>query len=78
MGNLKHYAKELGLDTVAFNQCLDSGKYSQKVDAETGLGRILGLRATPSFFINGRPLIGAQPFEVFRLVIEEELKETKR
>ena len=39
---------------------------------------MLGLRGTPAFFINGRPLIGAQPFEVFRLVIEEELKETKR
>ncbi|MGH7472794.1 MAG: DsbA family protein, partial [Candidatus Methylomirabilales bacterium] len=77
MGNLKHYAKELGLDTVAFNQCLDSGKYSQRVDAETGLGSTLGLRATPSFFINGRPLIGAHPFETFQLVIEEELEKMK-
>ena len=77
MGNLKHYAKELGLNAVAFNQCLDSGKYSQKVDAETGLGSTLGLRGTPSFFINGRPLIGAHPFETFQLVIEEELEKTK-
>ncbi len=77
-GNLKGYAKDLGLDSVAFNQCFDSGKYAQKVDAETGVGKMLGLRGTPSFFINGRPLIGAHPFETFQLVIEEELKETKR
>ena len=77
MGNLKQYANQLGLDTAAFNQCLDSGKYAQKVDAETGVGKMLGLRGTPSFFINERPLIGAQPFEMFQLVIEEELEKTK-
>ncbi|MGH7409972.1 MAG: DsbA family protein, partial [Candidatus Methylomirabilis sp.] len=49
MGNLKQYANQLGLDTAAFNQCLDSGKYAQKVDAETGVGKMLGLRGTPSF-----------------------------
>ncbi len=76
-GNLKRYAKDLGLDSVVFDRCLDSGKYAQKVDAETGVGKTLGLRGTPSFFINGRPLIGAQPFEVFQLVIEEELKDAK-
>jgi len=77
MGNLKHYAKELGLDTATFNYCLDSGKYSQKVDAETGVGKMLGLRGTPSFFINGRPLIGAQPYEAFQLLIEDELEKAK-
>jgi protein-disulfide isomerase len=77
MGNLKHYAKELGLDTVAFSRCLDSGKYSQKVDAETRLGSNLGLRGTPSFFINERLLIGAQPYEAFQLLIEDELEKAK-
>jgi protein-disulfide isomerase len=77
MGNLKHYAKELGLDIAAFNQCLASGKYAQKVDAETGVGKMLGLRGTPSFFINGRPLVGAQPYETFQLLIEDELEKAK-
>ena len=77
MGNLKHYAKELGLDTAAFNHCLDSGKYSQKVDAETGVGKMLGLRGTPSFFINGELLVGAQPYEAFQLLIEDELEKAK-
>lgn len=76
-GNLKRYAKDLGLDSVAFDRCLDSGKYAQRVDTETGVGKMLGLRGTPSFFINGRPLIGAHPFETFQLVIEEELKDAK-
>ncbi len=75
--NLKRYAKELGLDSAAFNQCLDSGRYAQKVDAETGVGKMLGLRGTPSFFINGRPLIGAHPYETFQDLIEEELEKTK-
>ncbi len=75
--NLKRYAKDLDLDSVAFSQCFDSGKYAQKVDAETGVGRMLGLRGTPSFFINGRPLIGAQPYETFQLLIEDELEKAK-
>jgi protein-disulfide isomerase len=77
MGNLKRYAKDLGLDSVAFNQCLDSGKFAQKVEAETGVGKMLGLRGTPSFFINGRPLIGAHPYETFQLLIEDELEKAK-
>lgn len=75
--NLKHYAKELGLDTAAFNQCLDSGKYAQKVEGETGTGQMLGLRGTPAFFINGRLLVGAHPFETFRSVIDEEVTKMK-
>jgi protein-disulfide isomerase len=75
--NLKRYAKELRLDGVAFNQCLDSGKYAQKVEAETGVGTMLGLRGTPSFFINGRLLVGAHPYEIFRVLIQEELKKAE-
>jgi protein-disulfide isomerase len=71
--NLNRYAKELGLDAATFNQCLDSGKYAQKVEGETGAGKMLGLRGTPAFFINGRLLVGAHPFETFRSVIDEEL-----
>ncbi len=76
--NLKHYAKELGLDTIAFAQCLDSGKYAQKVEGETEIGTILGVRGTPAFFINGRLLVGAHPYENFQVLIEEELKTVSR
>lgn len=68
---LKRYARELGLEVGAFTQCLDSGKYRQKVEDETRLGLRLGARGTPTFFLNGRMLPGAQPFEVFQAAIEE-------
>lgn len=72
--NLQRYAKALGLDTVAFAQCLDSGRYVQKVEGETEVGTMLGVRGTPAFFINGRLLVGAHPYENFQRLIEEELK----
>jgi protein-disulfide isomerase len=71
---LKRYARESGLDVGAFTQCLDSGKYRQKVEDETKLGLQLGARGTPTFFLNGRMLPGAQPFEVFQAAIEEALR----
>jgi protein-disulfide isomerase len=68
--NLKHFAEELGLDSKAFNECLDSGKYADQVIAETKTAQDIGVRSTPSFLINGQPVIGAQPFETFQKVIE--------
>jgi len=73
-GKLKGYAKELGLKSQAFNQCLDSGKQLKKVEGETAIGALLGARGTPAFFLNGQMLVGAQPFDVFESLIEEELK----
>ena len=75
--NLKRYAKELGLDNAVFNQCLDSGRYAQKVEGETGIGKVMGVRGTPAFFINGELLVGAQPYETFQLLIEGELEKAK-
>lgn len=68
--NLKKFAADLGLDTEAFNECLDSGKHAVTVQSETNAARSLGVQSTPSFLINGRPVIGAQPFEVFQQYIE--------
>ena len=48
---LKRYARELGLEVGAFTQCLDSGKYRQKIEEETRLGLKLGARGTPTFFL---------------------------
>ena len=72
-GRLKAYAGEIGLDAAAFDRCLDSGKYLQKVKEETEMGLTLGVRATPVFLINGMMLVGAHPFETFREIIDEEL-----
>lgn len=71
---LKGYATELRLKTKEFGQCLASGKYSKKVENETAIAAFLGARGTPTFFLNGQLLVGAQPFEVFRAAIEKELK----
>jgi predicted DsbA family dithiol-disulfide isomerase len=72
-GRLKAYAAEIGLDTAAFDRCLNSGKYFEKVKGETEMGLALGVRATPVFLINGMLLVGAHPFETFREIIEGEL-----
>lgn len=57
----------------AFNECFDSGTYREAVQEDYVSGGKLGVNATPAFFINGRFLSGAQPFEAFEAIIEEEL-----
>ncbi|MFQ5846920.1 MAG: DsbA family protein [Candidatus Methylomirabilales bacterium] len=71
---LKQYARDLGLDGAIFDQCLDTGKYAEKVEGETGIGILLGVNGTPTFFINGRKVVGAHPIATFRTVIEDELQ----
>lgn len=71
--DLKQYAVEVKLDPNAFNQCLDSGKYAAEVDKDFQEGAGLGLTGTPSFFINGRQLVGAQPLAAFQKIIDAEL-----
>lgn len=71
---LKHYARELGLKSPPFSQCFGSGKFVRKIEGEASVAAILGVRGTPAFFVNGRLLVGAQPFEVFSAAISEELK----
>jgi protein-disulfide isomerase len=76
---LKQYAQDLKLDAAAFGQCLDTGKYVAEVDRDTQEGMSLGLTGTPSFFINGRQLVGAQPITAFQKIIDGELaKKTSR
>jgi len=76
--DLKEHAVALGLDPGAFGQCLDSGRHAAVVGRDTAAGAQLGVSGTPAFFINGRPLTGAQPFEAFAQVIEEELALARR
>lgn len=70
---LKDGAGKLGLDRAAFEQCLDSSKHQAVVKAAFDSGEKLGVNSTPTLYINGRPLIGAQPYDVFKQVIDEEL-----
>jgi len=68
--NLKTFAAALKLDTEAFNTCLDSGKHVATVQNDTQFGQALGARSTPSFLVNGRALVGAQPFSAFQQIVE--------
>lgn len=74
---LKQHATTLGLDEAAFAQCLDSGKFADVVQADLALGTKLGISSTPTLYVNGRPVIGAQPYDYFVTVVEEELARTQ-
>lgn len=71
---LKTYAAEAGLDAEAFGTCLDTAKYADRVQTQMDVGTGLGVSSTPTVFINGRLLSGAQPYEVFTRIIDEELE----
>jgi protein-disulfide isomerase len=71
---LKQYARELKLDAAAFGACLDGNKHAAEVARDVQEGARLGLTGTPSFFINGRALEGAQPFTAFQKIIDSELR----
>lgn len=74
---LKTHAAALSLDTAKFNECLDSGKFAKAITEDMEQGEKLGVQSTPTLFINGRPVVGAQPFEYFQAVINEELARKK-
>lgn len=59
------YAEAIGLEPTPFSQCLESGQFTASVNADLQEGIGFGVRGTPSFFINGNPLVGAQPYDVF-------------
>jgi protein-disulfide isomerase len=67
-------AKELGLEVERFTKELDSHKYRSVVEADRREGAELGVDGTPTFFVNGKMLVGAQPIEAFRKLVEAELK----
>ncbi|HLD49129.1 MAG TPA: DsbA family protein [archaeon] len=71
--SLKTYAKSLGLDEAKFSECLDSNKYTEKVKQDMEEGQSKGVTGTPTFFVNGKILIGAQPFDAFKEIIDKEL-----
>ena len=68
------YATGMGLNGTSFSQCLSSGKYKAAVDADLALASQIGANGTPTFYINGQPLVGAQPFSAFKALIDAELK----
>ena len=71
--DLKKYATEVGLNDEAFTACFSSGKFRADVEKDAAEGSKVGVTGTPAFFVNGRFLSGAQPFEAFKTMIDDEL-----
>ena len=71
---LQKLATDIGLDVAGFEQCLGSAKHLPGVQRDLQEATALGLTGTPAFFVNGRPLSGAQPVEAFVQIIEQELR----
>jgi hypothetical protein len=67
------YANDAGMDIISFQECLDTGKYTDVVAEDYKTALQLSVTGTPAFFINGEPVNGAQPFSVFQEKIEAAL-----
>ena len=74
--DIKGWAKEIGLDTKEFNTCYDSKKHQEAVDKDTADGQTAGVSGTPTFYINGIQIVGAQPFSAFQTAIDAALAGT--
>jgi len=71
--SLERYAADVGLDVAKLKAALDSGRFRSKVDSDARDASAIGVNGTPTFFINGRQLVGAQPFEKFKEIIDDEI-----
>jgi len=76
--SLIKYAKEIGLDVQRFTDSLDKMKHSALIEQDKKLALWLDLYNTPTFFINGRKVVGDVPYEHLKKIVEEELKSEKK
>jgi protein-disulfide isomerase len=76
--SLIKYAQELGLDVQRFTESIDSQKHKKEIDTDLKLAEDMDLYNTPTFYINGRRVIGDRPFPYFKKVIDEELRHAKQ
>jgi predicted DsbA family dithiol-disulfide isomerase len=74
LDTFSHYAQNLGLETSAFLECLESRQFIEQVRHDVREGQQAGVGGTPTFVINGELLVGAHPFETFQRIIEAELQ----
>ena len=68
--DLIRYSAAVGLETGAFTRCLEARTFAAAVEADVSQGRALGVRGTPTFFVNGEILVGAQSVDAFRRAID--------
>jgi protein-disulfide isomerase len=72
--DLEKYASEIGLDMGKFKAALDSGSGKPKIQQDLAVATQIGVQGTPNFYINGRNLQGAQPYDEFKKVVDDEIK----
>ena len=72
--SLVKYAQELGLDVRKFSETIDGKKHAQEIERDKKLAAEMDLYNTPTFFVNGRKVIGERPFAYFKKIIDEEIK----
>lgn len=70
-------AVSIGLDVAQWKDCINNNKYKAEIEADYNYGAQLGITGTPTFFINGLAMVGAQPFSAFKQVIDQELAALK-
>lgn len=76
--DLTKYAKDVGADMKKFDECFKAGKYKKTVADDMAYGEKLGVRSTPTFFVNGQLVAGALPIEQFSEMIDEALADAKK
>ncbi len=74
--SFERYARELGLDLSRFRESLQSHRNRRRIDEDAALAGRVGATGTPTFFINGERVVGAQPFEAFKSVIDRQIQKT--
>ncbi|MBE0584162.1 MAG: thioredoxin domain-containing protein [Desulfofustis sp.] len=67
------YAAELGLDVETFTAAIDTNAHAAEIDRDIALAESIDLYNTPTFYINGRQVVGERPFDYFKKMIDEEL-----
>ena len=75
---LEEFAGDVGVDTAALASCVRSGRMLKLIDADKAYGRSLGVRSTPTVFINDKRIVGAQQEGDFVRTIRQELDRARR
>lgn len=73
---IKVWAKEIGLNSNDFDKCVDEEKFKSAIEEDTKAGQNAQVNGTPTFLVNGIALVGAQPFDAFKAVVDQELNGT--
>lgn len=76
--DFRRFAKELHLNQKKFEQCLAENRYEARIAKDIADGQRFGVSGTPAFFVNGQPIVGAQPYDNFKSAIEDALAKSKK